>query len=59
MLLTKSEAARKKKNTLCQLKGYCSQETVIYKATVSTNTNKRAYIGSTELIFKNRLRFLN
>ena len=58
MLLTKSEADRKK-NTLCQLKGYCSQETVIYKATVSTNTNKRAYIGSTELFFKNRLRFLN
>ena len=38
----------------CPLKGECLQETVIYKATVSTNNSKKTYIGSTELTFKER-----
>lgn len=42
------------KKDLCPLKGDCLQETVVYKATVSTNSGKQTYIGSTELTFKDR-----
>ena len=38
----------------CPLRGNCVQETVIYKATVSTDTDVKTYIGSTEGSFKKR-----
>ena len=38
----------------CPLKGNCIQETVIYKATVSANSEEKTYIGSTEGLFKQR-----
>ena len=38
----------------CPLEGNCLQEAVVYKATVTTPTTTKAYIGSTELTFKQR-----
>ena len=38
----------------CPLQGDCIHETVVYKATVSTGTEEKIYIGSTEGTFKKR-----
>ena len=38
----------------CPLRGDCQQQTVVYKATISTTACTRTYIGSTENTFKQR-----
>ena len=38
----------------CPLDGKCLQEAVVYKATVTTSTTTKTYIGSTEQTFKQR-----
>ena len=38
----------------CPLQGKCQTSTVVYKATVTTNTDTKIYIGSTEGTFKKR-----
>ena len=43
-----------RRKLLCPLEGKCLQETVIYKATVTTDTTKKTYIGLTEGTFKDR-----
>ena len=43
----------KQANT-CPLQGNCLQNTVVYKATVNTETETKSYIGSTEGSFKQR-----
>ena len=40
--------------TKCPLDGYCLQEAVIYKATITTPYVRKTYIGSTEATFKQR-----
>ena len=38
----------------CPLQGNCLQESVVYKATIKTDTTTETYIGSTETTFKTR-----
>ena len=42
------------RKTECPLRGECLQEAVIYQATVTTPTEVKTYIGSTEKSFKKR-----
>ena len=43
-----------RKKEECPLKEECEIESVVYKATVTTNQDKQSYIGSTEGTFKQR-----
>ena len=42
------------KPELCPMPGRCTEETLVYEATIETPEDTRKYIGSTELSFKKR-----
>ena len=51
---TTEELCNCQTKSTCPLEGKCLQEAVVYQATVSTPSDEKIYIGSTETTFKKR-----